>query len=177
MDDTPAERPERALTDPAAAALANARALARGRPSRRTRRRRAESDERPRRGGYSGPGPDSTDPQPVGAVLAGYVDDRGWQRPLNQARVFSDWAAIVGADVAAHCQPVSLRDGELSVRAQSTAWATQLRLLAGTLLARLADELGPGTVAKLVVTGPTGPSWKHGRFTVPGSRGPRDTYG
>ena len=69
--------------------------------------------------------------------------DRGWERPLAEARVFSDWAAIVGADVASHCQPSALRDGELRISAESTAWATQLRLLAGTLLARIVAELGP----------------------------------
>lgn len=165
--------------DPATAALAAARALARGRPVRRRRGRRdtGSAEGRPRRGGYSGPAPDATDPQPIGELLAGYVGDRGWRRPLDQARVFADWAGLVGPDVAAHCQPATLRDGELTVRAQSTAWATQLRLLSGTLLARIVAEVGPDVVAKIVITGPTGPSWRHGRFTVPGARGPRDTYG
>ena len=91
--------------------------------------------------------------------------------------MFADWAEIVGADVAAHCAPTSLRDGELRIAAQSTAWATQLRLLGATLLARIVAELGPDVVTRLVVTGPVGPSWKHGPRSVPGARGPRDTYG
>jgi predicted nucleic acid-binding Zn ribbon protein len=165
--------------DPVRAALAGARSVARtaarGRPARRARRRSTE--DRPSRGGYSGPGPDATDPQPVGEVLAGYVGERGWRVPLNAARVFSDWAALVGADVAAHCTPATLRDAELTVRAESTAWATQLRLLSGTLLARLVAELGGDVVHKIVITGPTAPSWKHGAFSVRGARGPRDTYG
>lgn len=129
------------------------------------------------RGGYSGPHPDDTDPQLVGRVLAGYIETRGWQRPLNEARVFADWASIVGSDVAAHCVPTTLRDGELRVTAESSAWATQLRLLSSSLLARLASELGPQVVHRLHVVGPSAPSWKHGRFSVRGARGPRDTYG
>jgi predicted nucleic acid-binding Zn ribbon protein len=113
----------------------------------------------------------------VGRVLAGYVEDRGWQRPLAEARVFADWAALVGDDVAAHSTPVGLRDGELKVSAESTAWATQLRLLAAAILARLVAELGPDVVTRLVITGPVGPSWKHGGYSVRGTRGPRDTYG
>jgi predicted nucleic acid-binding Zn ribbon protein len=113
----------------------------------------------------------------LGGILGGYVSDRGWDRPLAEARVFADWAALVGTEVAGHCAPVSLRDGELRIGAESTAWATQLRLLSAQLLARLAGELGPGVVAKVVITGPSGPSWKHGGFSVRGSRGPRDTYG
>jgi predicted nucleic acid-binding Zn ribbon protein len=79
--------------------------------------------------------------------------------------------------VAAHCEPTGLRAGELRIAAESTAWATQLRMLAGTLLARIVAELGPDVVTRVVVTGPVAPSWKHGRRSVHGSRGPRDTYG
>jgi predicted nucleic acid-binding Zn ribbon protein len=113
----------------------------------------------------------------IGSLLADYVDERGWDRPLAEARVFADWPALVGPDVAAHCAPESLRDGELRISAESTAWATQLRLLGGTLLARLVAELGPDVVTKLIITGPVGPSWKHGGWSVRGARGPRDTYG
>jgi predicted nucleic acid-binding Zn ribbon protein len=91
--------------------------------------------------------------------------------------VFSDWANIVGADVAAHCTPTTLREGELKVTAESTAWATQLRLLSSTLLARLAAEVGPEVIHRIHVVGPSAPTWKHGPFSVRGSRGPRDTYG
>jgi predicted nucleic acid-binding Zn ribbon protein len=162
--------------------LTEARRIAKARPSRRSGRRRDQADQAgagsaARTGGYSGPAPDDRDPQPVGRLLAGYVEERGWELPLAEARVFADWAALVGPDVAMHSTPVTLRDGELKVSAESTAWATQLRLLTAALLSRLAGELGPNVVTKLVITGPLGPSWKHGGYSVRGTRGPRDTYG
>jgi predicted nucleic acid-binding Zn ribbon protein len=166
--------------DPIKLALRGAQRIARGqprRPSRGGQRRGKPADDTSTRGGYSGAHPDDTDPHRVGDVFNGYLQDRGWERPIQQARVFTDWAEIVGADVAAHCRPVSLNDGELRVAAESTAWATQLRLLGGTLLARVVAELGPTVVTRIVVTGPSGPSWKHGKFSVRGARGPRDTYG
>jgi predicted nucleic acid-binding Zn ribbon protein len=86
------------------------------------------------------------------------------------------WAAIVGPEVAAHATPQAFEDGELVVAADSTAWATQIRLLAPTLLARLAEELGAGVVTSVTVRGPSAPSWKKGLLAVRG-RGPRDTYG
>ncbi len=160
------------------AALTEARRIARARPTRRPGRRRDQAETGSERtGGYSGPAPDEHDPQPVGRVLAGYVEERGWELPLAEARVFADWATLVGADIAMHSTPVTLRDGELKVSAESTAWATQLRLLTAALLSRLAGELGPDVVTKLVITGPLGPSWKHGGYSVRGTRGPRDTYG
>jgi predicted nucleic acid-binding Zn ribbon protein len=174
--------PEPSATDLAQTALADARRMARGTPRRRdreqARRGRRDNPAARRTGGYSAPGSDpDRDPQPIGSLLAGYVDERGWDRPLAEARVFAEWAALVGGDVAAHCAPQSLNAGELRISAESTAWATQLRLLNATLLARLVAELGPQVVTKLVITGPTGPSWKHGGRSVRGARGPRDTYG
>ncbi|HEV7206997.1 MAG TPA: DciA family protein [Jatrophihabitans sp.] len=166
-------------------ALTDARKLSRTLPGRRARtdtesRRRNRRDNLigRNRGGYSGPGTDtSSDPQRIGSLLPAYMEERGWDRPLSEARVFADWLALVGADVAAHCTPQSLRAGELRVAAESTAWATQLRLLASTLLARLVTELGPDVVTKIIISGPSGPSWKHGNRSVRGARGPRDTYG
>lgn len=164
------------------ATLAGAQAVSRTLPGRRGggSKRRREQDKLTdhNRGRYSRPGPDpDRDPQRLGPLLAGYVEERGWQRPLAEARVFTDWPALVGSDVASHCTPQGLREGQLHIAAESSAWATQLRLLASTLLARLVAELGPQVVTKLSITGPVAPSWKHGNRSVRGHRGPRDTYG
>jgi predicted nucleic acid-binding Zn ribbon protein len=104
------------------------------------------------------------------------VADRGWGNRVAAGVVFGRWAQLVGADVAEHSQPVSLHDGELLVRASSTAWATQLRLLQRQLIARISAGVGPSVVTRLRVQGPTGPTWVHGPRHVRG-RGPRDTYG
>jgi predicted nucleic acid-binding Zn ribbon protein len=111
-----------------------------------------------------------------GAAVRELLDERGWNAEAAAARVLGNWESIVGAEVAAASRPVRLRHGELLVEAESTAWATQLRLLTRTLLARIRAELGGDIVTKLVVRGPTAPDWRHGRLRVPG-RGPRDTYG
>lgn len=129
-----------------------------------------------RRRGLTGPGPDPRDPQPFGSVLAKLVKSRGWQKPAAEATVFGEWARLVGDDVAAHSRPVKLENGELTVEAESTAWATQLRMLAGKLIIRIANEVGNNVVKKLHIHGPTAPSWSRGPRRVRG-RGPRDTYG
>ena len=82
----------------------------------------------------------------------------------------------MGAEIADHCTPLSLRDGELVLQAESTAWATQLRQLQRQLLSRIAAAVGRDVVRRIRVVGPTGPSWRHGPRHVRG-RGPRDTYG
>lgn len=174
--DEPSRNVDTDALDLTQSALANAQRVSRASDRVARRRAQARRDNR-RRGGYSGPGPDERDPQSVKQVSAGLFAERGWDHPIAEARVFADWPSLVGSEIAAHCQPVSLREGELRLAAESTAWATQLRLLAATLLARLAAELGPKVVAKIYVSGPIGPTWKHGPRSVRGARGPRDTYG
>ncbi len=152
-------------------------AKARRQAAATTRRRSAvRGDGEPRLRGYSGPGPDPRDPQPLGAVLAKLVKARGWQQPAAEATVFGAWERVVGPEVAQHSRPVKLENGELTVEARSTAWATQLRLLAGSLLQQIAREVGHNVVRKLHIHGPAAPSWSRGPRRVRG-RGPRDTYG
>ena len=160
-------------TDPVEPDLAH-QALERARGTGKRKRRRPAKGEG---GGYSAPGPDPRDPQLLSSVMAGLYSERGWERSVTEARLFADWAGIVGADIARRCQPASLTDGELRLTAETTAWATQLRIMSGSLLARIAAEVGPDMVRRLTITGPTGPTWKHGAWSVRGARGPRDTYG
>jgi predicted nucleic acid-binding Zn ribbon protein len=126
--------------------------------------------------GYSGSGPDPRDPQPLSAMLGKLMKSRGWQQPAAEGRLFGAWAAVVGDDLAAHSKPVMLEDGVLTIEAESTAWATQLRLMASKLLARIASEVGNNVVKRLNIHGPVAPSWAKGPKRVRG-RGPRDTYG
>jgi predicted nucleic acid-binding Zn ribbon protein len=126
---------------------------------------------------WSGPGSDAArDPQPLGATLRRWVDQAGVGADLTKAQIFGRWDQIVGREVADHCRPVSLVEGELVLQAESTAWATQLRLLAPTVVKRINQELGDGSVRRIRAQGPAGPSWRFGSRHVPG-RGPRDTYG
>jgi predicted nucleic acid-binding Zn ribbon protein len=117
------------------------------------------------------------DPQPLGRARDGLLTAEGWTLAAATGSVFGRWAQIVGSDLAAHTSPESLSDGELTVAADSTAWATQVRLLAAQLVRRLNAELGDGTVVRVTVTGPVTSTRKPGEWRVRGGRGPRDTYG
>lgn len=130
-----------------------------------------------RRRRWSGSGPDpARDPAPLAATLRSLMKQTASPGDLAKAHVLGRWEAIVGADVAQHSSPISLVDGVLMVQAESTAWATQLRMLSPQLIARINKEVGSGTVTRLRAQGPTGPSWRFGPRHISG-RGPRDTYG
>lgn len=159
----------------AAAALARARAAAaaRGlRPGSAPRRRRKRAEDQ----AYSASGRDGRDPALLGEQIDKLLLDRGWRVDVSAGAVMERWPAIVGPEIAQHTTPVTFTDGELLVRADSTAWATALRYQTATLLARLEEEAGAGVVTSLRIVGPSAPSWRKGPRRVAG-RGPRDTYG
>jgi predicted nucleic acid-binding Zn ribbon protein len=141
------------------------------RPVKRRRRPRIDGAQ------ISSARPDDRDPQRLTNTLGRLLRDQGWEVDVAVHGVMARWPSIVGPEMAEHCKPESYDDTVLTVRTSSTAWATQLKLLAPDLVRRLNTELGEGTVTRVNVQGPHTPSWRKGPRTVRGGRGPRDTYG
>lgn len=161
----------RALEEARGAARSQGKDVGRGRVAPA---RRAPVTGRRRR--WSGPGPDVRDPQPFGAATRDLAHSRGWSKQVAEGSVLGQWATVVGDQIADHAVPTGLRDGVLTVSAESTAWATQLRMVQAQLLAKIAAAVGDGVVTSMKIQGPVAPSWRKGNRSVPG-RGPRDTYG
>lgn len=169
-DDDRVERPQHNpsgldLAKGIAAAYRNAEARKPPRTNRRKPQTRAAKAE------------GTHEPTSLDALLGRVISDNGWEEDLAAHRVLGDWARIVGPEVAQHCAITAYEDGQIAVQADSTAWATQLRLLAPRIVAKLNDEMGDGAVVRLNIHGPHGPSWKSGPRSIRGARGPRDTYG
>ena len=173
----------------AADALADAKADARAKGYRVPRPGAAEHGGAPPEGdGASPPGRARSpqprqkgrarrdDPQPLSTALDGLLRDQGWRLAAAVGSVFGRWDQLVGPDVAAHTRPERFGDGELVVIADSAAWATQVRLLAANLVRRLNEELGHGTVTRVVVRGPAPPR-RMGPLRVRGTRDYNGDYG
>jgi predicted nucleic acid-binding Zn ribbon protein len=170
QDESPPPRGADLAREALAAARARSAARRQATPARTGTARRGQ------RRRWSGASPDMRDPAPFGALARGWVKRTGDPVALAEATVITRWPDIVGADLAAHCRPVKLTDGVLSVQAESTAWATQIRMVAPAMLAKIAAAVGANQVRSIRTTGPSSPSWKFGPRHVRG-RGPRDTYG
>jgi len=166
--------PERARLAAEALARARADAWARGeRPG--TGQRQPAHPQNPERDGLTSSAASSSswsarprrdDPQPLTAAFGGLLSARGWRERAAVGAVFGHWADIVGPQLALHTKPESFESGELTVSADSPAWATQVRLMAPQLLRRLAEELGHGTIRHIRVNGPSGPARRPGRLRV-----------
>jgi predicted nucleic acid-binding Zn ribbon protein len=116
------------------------------------------------------------DPGSFAEAMESLTSSMGWGADIARAELMAQWPDIVGSDVAGHAIPVGVSDGVMEIQCDSSAWATQLRLMRSTLLDSLTQKFPHAGVMELSIKAPGAPSWKHGRRSVPG-RGPRDTYG
>jgi predicted nucleic acid-binding Zn ribbon protein len=139
------------------------------------------ADARKRAAGARTPGASTPfgagrDPAGLDAVIDSLTRVMGWVSPLARGELLSAWSSLVGDDIAARSEPVGIEEGVLSIQCDSTAWATQLRMMQGDILTAIVRTFPDAGVSGVRVLGPGAPSWKRGPRSVPG-RGPRDTYG
>jgi predicted nucleic acid-binding Zn ribbon protein len=116
------------------------------------------------------------DPRSLSDTLGSLLVQRGWNQDVAVGGVIGRWTDIVGTDIAAHSTAETFENNVLTVRAHSTAWATQLKFLMPELMRRIAQEIGNGVVQEIRILGPDSPKFSRGRFSVKG-RGARDTWG
>ena len=158
------------ISDLASRVLARARQVARSATSAPPAPRREPT--------YSSAAPDDRDPASVADAIVALVADRGWQAAASIGRIWGEWASLVGPTLAEHVKPEAFdrTTGRLTLRADSTAWATQVRMLSTQLRKRLQGEIPGELLQDITVLGPdVGPA-PRGPLRVKG-RGPQDTYG
>lgn len=116
------------------------------------------------------------DPQGLGSIVDALTTRLGWNSSLAQSELLDSWAEVAGVETAEHSTPVGIEEGVLTVRCDSTAWATQLRLMRVQIATQIAARYPDAGIQRVRFEGPGVPSWKRGPRSIPG-RGPRDTYG
>ena len=95
--------------------------------------------------------PFATEPRPVAAGLDALARRLGAPAASSLGAVFGRWKETVGDGLAAHCRPVALHDGILTVAVDQPVWATQLRYLTPQLLEKLAVAVGPNLVGRVEI--------------------------
>lgn len=135
--------PEPTGVDLARVALLAAKEAARkrgadGGPAARKPKRRPQSLQR---------GGDGRDPVGLGAALSRLMTERGWEAPVAGGNVLEHWDEIAspdfaGPDFVRHVRAVAFDadSGRLDLLPDSTAWATQARLITVKLMARANDH-------------------------------------
>lgn len=152
------------------------KALFSGQPTRPTGPSRRRGPKDPNAGDASSPFGPGREPKGLGDALSALTAQLGWQSPLARSELIASWAEVAGEETAKHSFPEGIEEGRLTVRCDSTAWATQLRLMRIEIMTSIANRYADAGIQSIRFIGPDAPSWKKGPRSIPG-RGPRDTYG
>jgi len=94
--------------------------------------------------------PKKSQPVSIADVMAKMLEQKGMTERIAQVGAMDDWSQVVGTQIAAVTEPLSITaDGVLWVRVTTAAWMNELSLLAPTLLRRLNDVPGRQPVKHL----------------------------
>ncbi|MFE4577425.1 DciA family protein [Streptomyces chartreusis] len=139
--------PEVSGVDLARVALRQARAAAKRRGDSETRvpRRRPTAVRR-----------DSREPSGFAAVLTGLMADRAWELPAAGGTVLDRWpdiAAAISPQLPSHVTAIAFHpeSGQLGLRPDSPAYATQLRLISARIIATVNSTVGTDAVRTIRV--------------------------
>ena len=77
-------------------------------------------------------------PQQIAAAISQFLEQSGLRERVEQASVVPEWPALVGAQISAVTEPLTVTaDGVLFVAVRAHAWMSELSLLEPELLASL----------------------------------------
>jgi len=89
-------------------------------------------------------------PQPISAAISKFLEDAGIRERVEQASVVPEWPSLVGGQIAAVTEPLSVTaDGVLFVAVKTHSWMSELSLLEPELLASLNRGGGRQPVRKI----------------------------
>ncbi|WP_236246912.1 DciA family protein [Streptomyces sp. CC210A] len=143
--------------DLARVALHQAREAAKARGEGGTRKAKRRTGTTARRAGR--------EPTGFAAVLQGLMADRAWDIPAAGGSILDQWpdiAAALSPKLVAHVQAVAFHPetGQLDLRPDSPAYATQLRLIRSRIIAAANDAVGTQAVrtVRVLAIGANGPA-------------------
>ncbi|HEX5436238.1 MAG TPA: DUF721 domain-containing protein [Gemmatimonadaceae bacterium] len=89
-------------------------------------------------------------PRPISDALASFLNESGLAERVEQATVIPEWASLVGPQIAAVTEPLSIsRDGTLFVAVRTNSWMMELSLMEPQLLRALNAKPGRAPVRQL----------------------------
>jgi predicted nucleic acid-binding Zn ribbon protein len=88
-------------------------------------------------------------PRPVGVLLSPLTERLEPASTLGSVQ--RCWASVAGEQIAGAAQPVSERDGVLTLVCEDAVWAAELELMGPTLVSALNAAIGGSTLLRVRV--------------------------
>src|SRR5258708_5850433 len=89
-------------------------------------------------------------PQPVGDLVARFLDRSGLAPRIAAATVLTEWATLVGPQIAEVTTATGLQDDTLFVAVANSAWMMELNLMKGALIKRVNTGRKEGRINHIV---------------------------
>lgn len=91
-----------------------------------------------------------TKPGKIGDALKVYLKNSGLEPRVEQAAVIPNWKKLVGAQIAAVTEPISVSAGGiLFVAVKTSAWMSELSLMEPELLRSINKNKASGEIKKI----------------------------
>jgi hypothetical protein len=87
----------------------------------------------------------------LSSTLGRMLKARGLQGHLSEYRIFGQWEQTVGAAIARHAQPQSVRGKKLFLSVDSPAWMQQLSLLKPEIIEKVNRNLGKDAIKEIAL--------------------------
>jgi hypothetical protein len=87
----------------------------------------------------------------LSVTLGKMLKARGLESRLSEYRVLGQWEKAVGAVIARHARPQSVRGKKLTLVVDSPAWMQQLSLLKPELLEKMSKKLGKDVIREIAL--------------------------
>ena len=97
------------------------------------------------------PEPGGPPPRRVSASLDAVARNLGGAGGPAFVDLLRRWPDVVGEQLAAHCRPLALRAGTLTIGTDEAAWGAQLGWLEADLKRSIDAAVGPGVVTRISV--------------------------
>jgi predicted nucleic acid-binding Zn ribbon protein len=89
-------------------------------------------------------------PTRLGDVIPSVIDRSGAGARLQQASVITEWASLVGDQIAQVTHPLSIsQQGLLLVAVKTSAWMTELSLMEPEILRAINEKAGAAKIQRI----------------------------
>lgn len=88
-------------------------------------------------------------PEPISSLLQGIVENISRAKKNDINTIVNEWSNITGREIFRHTKPVSLKQGNLLVNVDESAWLYQVSFMKNDIVTALNKKLGQNKIKNI----------------------------
>lgn len=90
-----------------------------------------------------------SEPKRIGGIIEETINRLKLREGLKKGDIFSKWEEIVGKEISAKANPVSLKNGFLVLKTEGATWSQELSFMEEELIEKINNHVKEGLVKKI----------------------------